>query len=56
LLIEIRIAIQGVDLHCFPVHVYMCNLPSKLVLPEITFSLVPGTLVLLASVALKFLH
>jgi hypothetical protein len=26
LLVEIRIAIQGVDLHCFPVHVcYLLN-------------------------------
>jgi uncharacterized membrane protein len=31
-------------------------LHSKLILLELTFSLVPGPLLLLASVALKFLH
>jgi hypothetical protein len=31
-------------------------LPSKLILLKLTFSLVPGSLLLLASVALKYLH
>jgi hypothetical protein len=32
-----------------------CVLPSKLILLELTFSIVPGPLLLLASVALKYL-
>jgi hypothetical protein len=31
-------------------------LPSKLILLELTFSLVPGLLLLMASVTLKYLH
>jgi hypothetical protein len=49
LLVEIRIAIQGVDslISC------ACVLPSRLILFDLTFSLVPGPLLLLASVAFK---
>jgi hypothetical protein len=47
LLVEIRIAIQGVDCACV--------LPSRLILFDLTFSLVPGRLLLLASVTLKYL-
>jgi hypothetical protein len=51
LLVEIRIAVQGVDslISC------ACVLPSRLILFDLTFSLVPGPLLLLASVALKYL-
>jgi hypothetical protein len=52
LLVEIRIAIQGIDSHYFAVP---CVLPSKLILLELTFSLVSGPLLQLASVALKYL-
>jgi hypothetical protein len=41
LLVEIGIAIQGVDSHCFPV---TCVLPSKLILLKLSFSVVPGPL------------
>jgi hypothetical protein len=37
----------------FPVHIYVLH--SKLILLELTFSLVPGPLLLLASVALNYL-
>jgi hypothetical protein len=52
LIVEIRIAIQGLDSHCFPV--YVCYLLNYLL--KLTFSLVPSPLLLLASVALKYLH
>jgi hypothetical protein len=53
LLVEIRIPIQGRFLALLP-----CKnvLHSKLILLELTFSLVPGPLLLLTSVALIFLH